>query len=258
MANDSGIFGRTVAGRTIGESWAAAEAAGQLISIGQEMRWGVPPARRPSEWINVIRDRNRSCRFAMVVFAHVYQRQHVPAGCEPCFKVKVVPRTLRELMAVYEVGDQLPYTYKCGLDAPAKVVSGIYGAYFFLDGLPAAREAYARIREAVNAHPKLGPDVPMFIKRGCTAFEIHCGPSDHYTFSDEMRDIEAQLLPLVQPGETRTESRVQVQQTLLYWIQTAYRLGDQTYLDFTGGRPLYPPVVRYAPEAPAAVMGANA
>ncbi len=185
----------------------------------------------------------------MVMFEHVYHRQRVPAGCEPCFKVKVVPRTLRELMAVYETGELLPYTYKCGLDAPAQFTSGVYGAYFFLDGLPAARAAYARIREAVNAHPRLGSEVPVFIKRGCTEFEIHCGPSDQYTFSDETKEIEAHLLPLVHIGRAREEAKVHVQQTLLYWIQTAYRLGDQTYLEFTGGRPLYPPVVRYAPEA---------
>ncbi len=257
MVSESEVFDQTVAGRTVGASWAVAEAAGQLISIGQERRWSVPPGRRPSAWIKVIRDRNRPCKFQMVMFEHVYQRQRVPAGCELCFKVKVVPRTLRQLMAVHETGEQLPYTYKCGLDAPAHATSGIYGAYFFLDGLPAAREAYAHVRKAVNAHPKLGPEVPVFIKRGCTEFEIHCGPSDQYIFSDETRQIEAQLLPLVDDHLERPESRLQRQQTLLYWIQTAYRLGDQTYLDFTGGRPLYPPTVQYSPEAPTTAREAN-
>lgn len=259
MVSESAVFDRSVAGRTIGASWAAAEAAGHLIAIGQEGRWSTPPAPRPSAWIKVIRDRNRPCRFQMVMFEHVYQRQRVPAGCEMCFKVKVVPRTLRQLMAVHEIGQQLPYTYKCGLDAPTPVTSGIYGAYFFLDGLPAAREAYTHVREAVNAHPNLGPEVPVFIKRGCTEFEIHCGPSDQYAFTDETRQIEAQLLPLVHDHNhrERPESKVHLQQTLLYWIQTAYRLGDQTYLDFTGGRPLYPPVVRYSPEPGAATTEAN-
>jgi hypothetical protein len=257
MVSESEVFERTVAGRTIGASWAAAEAAGQLIAIGEEGRWSVPPPPSPSAWIKVIRDRKRPCRFQMVMFEHVYQRQRVPAGCEMCFKVKVVPRTLRQLMAVREAGERLPYTYKCGLDAPSAVTSGIYGAYFFLDGLPAAREAYGRVREAVNAHPHLGPDVPVFIKRGCTEFEVHCGPSDQYTFTDETRQIEAQLRPLVDDHRGEPESKVQLQQTLLYWIQTAYRLGDQTYLDFTGGRRLYPAVFQYAPEPPAAATEAN-
>lgn len=259
MVSESEVFDQTVAGRTIGASWAAAEAAGHLIAIGQERRWSVPPTRRPSAWIKVIRDRKRPCKFQMVMFEHVYQRQRVPAGCEMCFKVKVVPRTLRQLMAVHETGGQLPYTYKCGLDAPAHATSGIYGAYFFLDGLPAAREACARVRKAVNAHPKLGPEVPVFIKRGCTEFEIHCGPSDQYTFTDETRQIEAQLLPLVHDHDhlEGPESKVHLQQTLLHWIQTAYRLGDQTYLDFTGGRPLYPPVVQYSPGAPPAATEAT-
>lgn len=257
MGSASEIFARTIAGRTIRDSWTAAESAGHLISIGQEGRWSVPQEQRPSAWIKVIRDRKRPCKFQMVLFEHVYRRQRVPAGCEVCFKVKVVPRTLRQLMAVYETGEQLPYTYKCGLDAASQVTSGIYGAYFFLDGLPAAREAYAQVRKAVDAHPKLGPEVPVFIKRGCTEFEIHCGPSDQYTFSDETREIEAKLMPLVQIGQTRPESKVHMQQTLLYWVQTAYRLGDQTYLEFTGGRPLFPPVTQYSPEAPAATKEAH-
>lgn len=237
---------RAVAGRSVRDSWALAEAALPLIPTG-DRRWTLPPDPRPSNWIKTHRDANRNCRFQMVLFEHVYRRQFVPAGCETCFKVKVVPRSLRELVAVYEAGDALPYTYKCGIDAGSPVTSGIYGAYFYVHGLPAARAAYARVREAVDAHPRLGPDVPMFIKRGCTEYEVHCGPSDRYTFSDEQRELEAGLRELIRIGPAAPDTKVQIQQTFAHWIRTAYSLGDDSYLDFTGGRRLYPAVVKYAP-----------
>ena len=244
MDTANGIMHHSVAGRKVRESLAAAETTGALIPAGEGL-WRLAEHPRPSNWIKVSRDAHRNCKFQMVLFNHIYRKQSVPAGCETCYKVKVVPRSLRELMAVYEVGDALPYTYKCGIDADSPITAGIYGAYFYLRGLPAARAAYANVRGAVDAHPKLGPNLTVFIKRGCTEFEVHCGPSDRYAFSEKQRAMEARLRSLVQIGPAEPETKVQIQQTLAHWIRTAYRLGDDTYLDFTGGRRLYPAVVRY-------------
>lgn len=246
FAND--VLEHIVVGRTVRESLAAAEAAGKLSPLN-DGRWRLANSQRALQWIKVFRDAHRNCRFQMLVFDHVYQKQAVPAGCETCFKVKVVPRSLRELMAVYEAGDRLSYTYKCGVDADSPITSGIYGAYFYVHGLPAARAAYADVRRVVDEHPALGANVPVFIKRGCTEYEVHCGPSDRYTFTDEQRKVEAGLRELVQIGAVEPDTKMQIQQTLINWIRTAYSLGDETYLDFTGGRRLYPAVVKYAPEA---------
>ena len=35
---------------------------------------------------------------------------------------------------------------------------------------------------------------------------------------------------------------------LLKMVQTAYRIGDDTYKDFTGGKELFPPTVTYDPD----------
>lgn len=101
------------------------------------------------------------------------------------------------------------------------------------------------MRQAVDAHPRLGPAVPVFVKRGCTEFEVRRGPSDRYTFAEETREIERRIRPLFQIGEVQPETQAQRQQTFAHWIRTAYGLGDDTYLDFTGGRRLYPAPVRY-------------
>jgi hypothetical protein len=244
MESDGDVLDHTVAGRSVRESWALAEAALSLLPAG-EGRWTLAPDPSPSNWVKVHRDASRNCKFQLLLFDYVYQKQAVPAACETCFKVKVVPRSLRELFAIYEAGGALPYTYKCGIDAESPITSGIYGAYFYVHGLPAARAAYAKVRKAVDEHPRLGPDLTVFIKRGCTEYEVHCGPSDQFTFSDQQREIEAGLRQLVQIGPPEPQTRAHIQQTFAHWIRTAYRLGDESYLDFTGGRRLYPAVVKY-------------
>ncbi len=243
------LLARPVAGRTVGDGIAAAVADGRLTPLvsGQ---WRLNTvAATPSPWVKESRDASRHCRFYMgLMFAHVYARARVPAGCAGCYKVKVVPRTLRELMAVRDVARARPHTYKCGLDLPTPYTSGHYGAYFYLNGLDAARAAFGPIREAVSGHARLGPDVPVFIKRGCTEYEIACGPSDRYSFDDAQHEIEAALRPRIMLDEpARKPPAVETQQTFAHWIRTAYSIGDETYRDFTGGRRLYPEAVRYDP-----------
>lgn len=245
------VLNHVVAGRRVGDSLAAAVATGALrpLEDGGWLRPGVGSG--PAGWVRESRDASRKCRFFMgVMFDHVYRKQQVPAGCATCFKVKVVPRTLRELVALRDVGHALPYTYKCGLDATAPFTSGIYGGYFYLHGLDAARAAYQAVRAAVSDHPKLGPATSVFIKRGCTDYEVSCGPSDQYSFTPEQAGIETAILAHIRIEPRPLQDRNRVKQTMIHWIGTAYRLGDETYRDFTGGRPLYPAVVQYEPLAP--------
>jgi hypothetical protein len=189
----------------------------------------------------------------MVLIEYLDQKSAVPAGCETCVRVKVVLQLLRESMAVYEAGGKLPFTFQCGIEEGSEITASLCGVYFSVHGLPAARAANAKTRRAVNAHPKLGVKVTVFMKRGCTEYEVQCCPSDQYTFTDEQRQLEARLRPLVQIGPRVPETRAQIRQTFAHWIRTAYGLGDETYLDVTGGRRLYPAVVRYAPQESVAV-----
>lgn len=83
----------------------------------------------------------------------------------------------------------------------------------------------------------------MTIKRGCSEFEAAVGPSDQYEFTPEMAEIEAHL-------RTKFRERNYVDQlnvALAYWIDLAFRMGDNTYLDFTGGKPLRPKTLTYDP-----------
>ena len=90
----------------------------------------------------------------------------------------------------------------------------------------------------------------MTIKRGCSNYERSCGPSDRYTFDPGQEDVEAYLAgrfrdqkaPRMAPKAAVASLR------MLRLIRTAYRIGDETYKDFTGGKPLFSPLVSYSPE----------
>lgn len=244
MSAPDPLFDTVVNGRPVAEGITAAVAAGALISTE------AGTLRLPDKggaWMRESRDASRNCRFYLgVMFRHVYQKTQVPAGCATCFKVKVAPRTLAELVALREVARALPYTYKVGIEE-SRFTSGIYGGYFYLHGLDDARAAHTRVRDAVNGHPRLGADVSVSIKRGCTDYEVHCGPSDRYTFAPALEDLERALLGRIEIPPRVPQSRHQTLRTFARWIEVAFRIGDRSYLEFTGGRRLYPAVVRYDP-----------
>ena len=184
------------------------------------------------------------CVFLMnFVFRNAYGRSAVPHGCRECYKVKVVPRTLRELVAAWQIAKRIECRSKWGIDLYNPHSQNIYAGYFYTTGLDAARVLFKVVRQALNADPKLGPDITMTIKRGCSEYEEAVGPSDRYEFTPEMAELEAYL-------KSRFRERghpEKLNAPLAQWIDIAFRMGDDTYLDFTGGKRLRPKTVTYEP-----------
>jgi hypothetical protein len=183
------------------------------------------------------------------MFTQVYGEKAVPIGCRDCYKIKVVPDTLRQLMAVKDIAEDFPCSSKSGSEVDKKDTPSLYASYFYFLGLDKARATFRKLRDAVDAHPKLGPMVKMVIKRGCTNYERACGPSDSYTFDPRLAEVEAYFWARFvrrRPGEPRKDYRDAI--TLMQLVRTAYRIGDDTYKDFTGGKDLFAPTVNYAPD----------
>ena len=179
------------------------------------------------------------------LFNQAYNKAAVPIGCRNCYKVQVRPVTLDQLMATQRVAHALPYAYKAGASLNLRYQEGPYRALFYLDGLTQAREVYRQVREQVDDSPGLGPDVEVIIKRGCTTYEIHCGPSNNFTFRDDLEAAENALLTRLRPVKSSAPQSVAV--TLTNWVKIAYQVGDESYRLFTQGRPLYPAPVTYPP-----------
>lgn len=191
-------------------------------------------------------DKKLPCTFRLkVLFNFVYDRQQVPQACASCYKVKVAPGNLKQLMALRELAREIPCLSKFGSEINYRLSQSLWGGYFYCDGLEHAREIYRQVRDAMDRNPALGSAVPMRIKRGCTEYEVHCGPSDQWTFKDQQPELEKYLFERFQKREgTHRSDDLTI---LMQWIEIAYSIGDDSYLEFTGGRRLYPETVGYAP-----------
>jgi hypothetical protein len=195
---------------------------------------------------------DRFCGFLNgFLFEQAYGQAQVPFGCNSCFKVKIATRSLRALMAAKQIAEGTSYTTKSGqaVDNPAN--QDLYSTYLYLDGLEEARSVHSELRQAVDADGRLGPEVAITIKRGCTNYERKLGPSDSYAFDPRLEAIEADLAARFRDERPERQASKEAVAALrmLRLIRTAYRIGDETYMDFTDGKPLLPPLVSYAPDA---------
>ncbi|MBS1157637.1 MAG: hypothetical protein H6R15_56 [Proteobacteria bacterium] len=86
----------------------------------------------------------------------------------------------------------------------------------------------------------------MRIKRGCTEYEVYCGPSDRWTFQAGQEELEAQLQQRFRSLADKKKEGDEFS-LLMKWIEIAYAIGDDTYLEFTRGRRLFPETVSYSP-----------
>ena len=242
------ILSIKIGGKTIGENLEAAIAGGH-VARDPDGRLSLPPFP-PTVQFNNRKRFDRDCVFLNhFLFKHVYGKTCVPLGCAACYKVKVETQSMRQLMAVKEIAEGVEYRAKSAPEVNRPDNQSLYSSYFYLTGLDQAREVYKDVRAKIDADPALGPSVKVIIKRGCTNYEHACGPSNRYAFDPRLKDIEAYfreryLRPEPAPRPSR---KYRDAATLLEIAQIAYRIGDDTYKDFTGGKAVYPATVSYEP-----------
>lgn len=231
-------------GATVTENIQRALDAGDLVREADgRLRLAQEPGPTP-EWARVSHGPALDCTFkGQFLFQHVYAKAAVPHGCSACYKVKVVPRTLRQLVAAWGIGKSIECRSKWGVDLANVYSQNVYAGYLYVAGLDDARAMYRVMRDIINSHPLLGSDVAISIKRGCSEFEAALGPSDQYSFAPELEDLEAQLRKKFRSNHFRGLPPV----PLAHWIDVAFRIGDDTYLDFTQGKRLRPKTVAYDP-----------
>jgi hypothetical protein len=224
-------------GTTVAENLKRAVKSGKLIE-DEDGTLGLPQKRRRSgNWAGVRHGPLLRCRFLMeFLFEQAYAKSAVPHGCSACYKVKVSLRTLRELVAAWGIGKRIACQSKWGVDIDNPHSQDIYAGVFYTQGLDMARAIYKLARAAFDSDPKLGPQVRMVIRRGCSDYEAALGPADRYEFTPEMAELEAYLNTRFSKSKAAGLKPV----PMAKWIETAFRIGDDTYLDFTGGKPPTP------------------
>jgi len=201
--------------------------------------------------INCLRGPQHPCTFLFdFLYPYAYNEAAVPFMCRNCYKVKIHTQTLRQLWAAKEIAESLPLSSKSGVEAENHRNQSLYGTYLYHcdSGLDAAKETYCHLRSLVDASPKLGSTVRITIKRGCTEMEQRLGPSNRYTFDPALEKVEAYLLSkFIIVYRTEFAEDILNRIKLMHMIRVAYQIGDNTYLDFTNGKPLYPDLIDYAP-----------
>jgi len=167
----------------------------------------------------------------------------VPIRCHSCWKVIVRPRTLKELFKLSELQEKCGYYCKCGIEV-RKFVSANYGGYFYFDTMKDGFDALDAIREMVWTH--ISPDVSVFLKRGCTEFEMKIPNSRNWAVMEDQMEIEKYILDRVELSATyEYQSPDQVLNVKRRWVEFACDRGDMTYMEFNGGNPLFAPPVTY-------------
>ncbi len=167
----------------------------------------------------------------------------IPKACQECWKVVVRPRTLKELFTLLDVQLRLDLPSKCGIERRASV-SGLYGGYFYTESLKQGLERYEQVRAEVDQH--LSPDVEVRLKRACTEFELAFPDSRTWSVKDWQLPVEALTEAFItQDNLTMKQPPMVLVHVHRRWIEWAYQNGDVTYLEYTGGKPLYPPATTY-------------
>ena len=176
--------------------------------------------------------------------------QWVPFACQDCYKVVVRPKTVKQLFALERLQLRLNRPSKCGTEE-RETVFGNYGGYFYNRGKAEGLECYRQVREEIDKDPELGPDVKVILKRGCTEYELALGRSDQWkpptpdqlSFEFNLHQNFATDRPLqLQPDIVKDEIHQR-------WLEYAYKIGDETVLEFNDGKPFYPDYITYHQEA---------
>lgn len=161
-----------------------------------------------------------------------------------------MPRNVRELFDLYELQRETGVPCKCGIEL-RKTDQRLYGGYFYCQGLEEGQERYKQVRELVDE--RLSPETRVILKRYCTEYEIGDGSDIGFGASDklpEMTDEEKALEDLAlanfpPAGFGSPQPDHIIANTMMEWINHAWKHGDETYKEFTGGNPLFPSVVTY-------------
>ena len=193
-------------------------------------------------WSHIHQAVNKDCGLWHGVLFNYFK--FIPKGCHECWKVVVRPRTLTELFKLEELEKGLCHASKCGIEV-RHYTPAHYGGYFYNNSLDEGRACYEMVRKAVDEH--ISKDIAIILKRGCTEMELFGGPSPYWAIKPEDADYEDFISERLDVRGSFGIRQPDYMKIAVHkrWIQWAYNNNDKTYLEYTGGRPLYAPAVQY-------------
>lgn len=198
-------------------------------------------------WIMVNNDGSRECDFYRDV-DKLYDV--IPRPCSCCWKVVVVPRTVKELFKLLDIQIKMsredPYCFcKCGIELRPEVERN-YGGYFYCNDINQGIYRLQQVKEIV--HREIDPEIKIVLKRGCTELERKYGPSNKW---DDLRTPEwdaiwDRLMKVFKLTKRLTKQPTLIQKhVMMRWIAHATSIGDPSIPEINGGSSMYPGYVTY-------------
>jgi hypothetical protein len=153
-----------------------------------------------------------------------------PPQCLDCYKVVVKPRNFKETIMLLEL--QTMYSERfCKVGFEERMYTfGSWGGYFYCRGLEEGQEVYEEVRKMVSEF--ISPDVDVYLKRGCTEFEMKFGPSDKWEVPPESIIWQDLVDRFVDHPKFQGQPGLLRQAVLVRWATEAYKMGDKTVLEF--------------------------
>jgi len=204
----------------------------------------------------------RVCDLWFSVFFNCYR--FVPKGCRGCWKCVVTPRNLREFFLLLDLQEKQAEedgtNSKIGMET-RPYAFGNYSSFWYMpltDDFTIKRvgEAYdfwKKIKDQIHA---VIPDIKVILKRGCTEMEKFT--LETYGVTTDRYDEVAEKLgwnekedsiadkfapsPEMEDKHLRKVEYAYKKQKMVRW---AFDRGDETYLEFTGGKSLASPIFTY-------------
>ena len=193
--------------------------------------------------------------FNVVVSQLPQDQKFVPRGCHKCWKVVVKPRTLQQLFNLLEVQRILDRPSKCGIEM-RPTVGGLYGGYFYNHSVEEGLECYEIVKAQLLNNEHLAPLVSevdsegrttrIILKRGCTEYEHAIGDSSKWSITEGQDFIEDLIDEYIVNEQLSMQQPEHVVWSIKRrWIEFAFEHGDETYKEYTAGKPIAPDYVVY-------------
>jgi len=182
-----------------------------------------------------------------VISARTPAGKFIPSRCQACWKIVIRPQNLNQLFALERLLIDLDLPSKCGIERRSytPLSKYLYGGYIYNSSVEEGLERLDMIRSKLNESVELS-NVEAYLKRACTEMEMAFPDSTSWQVTDEQIRVEKLLdWLIVYDIEASMTSKHILDKVHMTWIEWAAQHGDETYLEYTDGKPLYLPCVRY-------------
>lgn len=203
-------------------------------------------------WITAVEEKERNCSRWLTIYFSIYQI--IPLGCRNCWKVAFHPKTLADAFETLKIQREMGISSKTGLERRGQTgAEGGYSSFWYTpldEGLSKGRWIFDEVEKVLEK--RLGYSDGLILKRGCTEIENFfsniLGDSRNWDKKANAFNATERLLDSIFDIPERylgilpkiCEDRIRKG-----WIEWAFEHGDESYLEFTGGRKLIPELFNY-------------